>query len=133
MAKPKGWWTTHPTILTVTVAGCWDSNGDGIGDFEGIRRHLDELIDMGITGLRFQHVTRFDDDFEWFGLVAQDWFDVDPVYGTMADFERLMADCRARDFKIMVMAVPEYLGWRHPDYLAAKEARAAGRDDPRIG
>ena len=89
MAKPSGWWTTHPTILTVTVAGCWDSNGDGIGDFEGIRRHLDELIDMGITGLRFQHVTRFDDDFEWYGLVAQDWFDVDPVYGTIADFDRL--------------------------------------------
>ena len=58
MAKPNGWWTTHPTILTVTVAGCWDSNGDGICDFEGIRRHLDELIEMGITGLRFQHVTR---------------------------------------------------------------------------
>ena len=133
MAKPKGWWTIHPTILTVTVAGCWDSNGDGIGDFEGIRRHLDELIDMGITGLRFQQVTRFDDDFEWYGLVAQDWFAVDPVYGTMADFDRLMADCRARDFAIMVMAVPEYLGWRHPDYLAAREARAAGRADPRVG
>ena len=133
MAKPKGWWTIHPTILTVTVAGCWDSNGDGIGDFEGIRRHLDELIDMGITGLRFQQVTRFDDDFEWYGLVAQDWFDVDPVYGTMADFDRLMADCRARDFAIMVMAVPEYLGWRHPDFLAAREARAAGRADPRVG
>jgi len=133
MAKPNGWWTTHPTILTVTVAGCWDSNGDGIGDFEGIRRHLDELIEMGISGLRFQHVTRFDDDFEWYGLVAQDWFDVDPVYGTMADFDRLMAECRTRDFAIMVMAVPEYLGWRHPDYLAARDARAAGVDDPRVG
>ena len=132
MAKPSGWWSNHPTILTVTVAGCWDSNGDGIGDFEGIRRHLDYLIDMGISGLRFQHVTRFEDDFEWFGLVAQDWFDVDPVYGTMADFDRLMADCRARDFALMVMAVPEYLGWRHPDFLAAKEARAAGRADPRV-
>jgi len=31
---------------------------------------------MGITGLRFQQVTRFDDDFEWYGLVARDWFDV---------------------------------------------------------
>ena len=133
MAKPSGWWTSHPTILTVTVAGCWDSNGDGIGDFEGIRRHLDDLVDMGITGLRFQQVTRFDDDFEWYGLVAQDWFDVDPVYGTMADFDRLLADCRARDLAIMVMAVPEYLGWRHPDYRAAREAHAAGVDDPRVG
>ena len=42
MAKPTGWWTTHPTILNVTVAGSWYSDGDGIGDFEGIRRHLDD-------------------------------------------------------------------------------------------
>ena len=47
--KPKGWWTTHPTILSVTVAGSWDSNGDGIGDFEGIRQNLDDLQAMGMT------------------------------------------------------------------------------------
>ena len=60
MAKPKGWWTTHPTILTVTVAGCWDSNGDGIGDFEGIRRHLDENVGAlrAITGAVRERPTR---------------------------------------------------------------------------
>ena len=133
MAKPAGWWTTHPTILNVTVAGSWDSNGDGIGDFEGIRQHLDDLEAMGVGGLRFQQITRFDDDFEWFGLVSQDWFDVDPAYGSMADFDRMMAACRERDIAIMVMAVPEYLGWHHPDYLAAKKAHDAGVDDPRVG
>lgn len=132
MAKPTGWWTTHPTILNVTVAGAWDSNGDGIGDFEGIRQHLDYLIDMGISGIRFQQVTRFDDDFEWFGLVAQDWFDVDPLYGTLEDFDRLVADCRKKDFKLLVMAVPEYTGWHHPDYLAARKAHDEGLDDPRV-
>lgn len=131
MSKPVGWWTTHPSILNLTVAGAWDSNGDGIGDFEGIRQHLDQLVAMGMSGLRFQQVTRFDDDFEWSGLVAQDWFDVDPRYGTLADFDRLVADCRGRDLKIMVMAVPEYVGWQHPDYLAARQARREGKDDPR--
>ena len=51
MTKPKGWWTNHPTILNVTVAGSWDSNGDGIGDFEGIRQHLDVLVAMGVLSL----------------------------------------------------------------------------------
>ena len=74
---------------------------------------------MGMTGLRLQQVTRFDDDFEWFGLLAKDWFDVDPLYGTKADFDRLMADFRERDIAIIAMAVPEYLGWNHPEYLAA--------------
>ena len=133
MTKPTGWWTTHPTMLTITVAGSWDSNGDGIGDFEGIRQHLDDLEAMGVSGLRLQQVTRFDDDYEFNGLVSQDWFDVDPLYGTMADFDRLMAECRERDIAIIVMAVPEYLGWHHPDYLAAKKAREEGVDDPRVG
>ena len=132
MTKPKGWWTNHPTILNVTVAGSWDSNGDGIGDFEGIRQHLDDLVAMGVSGLRFQQITRFDDDFEWYGLVAQDWFDVDPLYGTMKDFERLMNGCQERDIAVMVMAVPEYLGWQHPDYLAASKARRDGLNDPRV-
>ncbi len=114
--KPKGWWTTHPTILSVTVAGSWDSNGDGIGDFEGIRQNLDDLQAMGMTGLRLHQVTRFGDDYEFNGLVSQDWFDTDPLFGTMDDFNRLMAECHKRDIPIIVMAVPEYLGWHHPIY-----------------
>jgi len=40
MAKPSGWWSTHPTLLSLAVPLAWDSNGDGLGDFEGIRIHL---------------------------------------------------------------------------------------------
>jgi glycosidase len=132
MAKPPGWWSTHPTLLSLSVATAWDSNGDGFGDFEGIRQHLDYLVDMGISGLLLKQVTRFDDDFEWAGLVAQDWFDVDPLYGTIEDFDRLARDCETRDFKLLVMAVPEYLGWHHPDYVAARKAREQGTEDPRV-
>ena len=132
MAKPSGWWSTHPTLLSLAVPLAWDSNGDGLGDFEGIRIHLDYLIDMGISGLLLRQVTRFDDDFQWAGLVAQDWFEVDPLYGTMDDFDRLAEDCRKRDFKLLVMAVPEYMGWHHPDYVAARQAHEAGREDPRV-
>jgi hypothetical protein len=82
--------------------------------------------------MRFQHVGKYGDDYGYSGLVMQDWFDVDPNYGTMADFDRLMADCKARDMRIMMMVVPEYVGWHHPDYLAAAQARRAGQSDPRI-
>jgi glycosidase len=116
----------------MTVAKAWDSNGDGFGDFEGIRLHLDYLIDMGISALGLHQVTRFGDDFEWGGLVAQDWFDVDPLYGTLDDFDRLADDCRKKDLKLMVMADPEYVGWQHPDYVAARRAHEEGRDDPRV-
>lgn len=130
--KPSGWWTTHPTLLTASVHGLVDGNGDGLGDFEGLRGKLDFFMEMGISGFRFQHVGLYGDDYKWSGLVQQDWYDVDPHYGTMEDFDRLMRDCREKDVRIIMMAVPEYLGWHHPDYLAAKESRAKGIDDPRI-
>jgi len=130
--KPSGWWTTHPTLLTGSVHGLFDSNEDGLGDFEGIRQKLDYFLDMGISGYRFQHVGAYGDDYNWQGLVQQDWYNVDPHYGTMEDFDRLMKDCNEKDVKIMMMAVPEYLGWHHPDYLAAREAKKIGLDDPRV-
>lgn len=130
--KPSGWWTTHPTLLTVSVHGSFDSNGDGLGDFEGIRQKLDYFLEMGISGYRFQHIGVYGDDYKWSGLVQQDWYNVDPHYGTMEDFENLMKDCRDKDVKIIMMAVPEYVGWNHPDYLAAKEAKEKGEDDPRV-
>ncbi len=131
-SKPKGWWTTHPTLLNVSVHGLCDSNSDGLGDFEGVRQKLDFFLDMGVSGFRFQHVGDYGDDPAWSGLVQQNWFDVDPHYGTMDDFDRLMADCARRDIRIMMMAVPEYIGWHHPDYLAACKAREKGFEDPRV-
>jgi hypothetical protein len=80
--KPSGWWTTHPTLLTASVHGLVDGNGDGLGDFEGLRGKLDFFLEMGISGFRLQHVGLYGDDYKWSGLVQQDWYDVDPHYGT---------------------------------------------------
>ncbi|MDX2055601.1 MAG: alpha-amylase family glycosyl hydrolase [Polyangiaceae bacterium] len=124
--KPTGWWTHHPTLLNVSVHGAYDSNGDGLGDFEGVRQKLDFFLEAGIAGYRFQHVGVYGNDPEWSGLVQQDWFQVDPHYGSMVDFERLMAACAERDVKVIMMAVPEYVGWQHPLYLKAKEAKQRG-------
>ena len=131
-SKPTGWWTTHPTMLSVSVHGAFDGNGDGLGDFEGVRQKLDFFIDMGVSAYRFQHVGVYGEDYKWSGLVQQDWYNVDPHYGTMADFDRLMKECRGKDIKVIMMSVPEYLGWHHPDYLAAMDARRKGIDDPRV-
>jgi len=70
--KPSGWWTSHPTLLTVSVHGTCDSNGDDLGDFEGLRQKLDYFLDMGISGYRFQHIGVYGDDYKWSGLVQQD-------------------------------------------------------------
>lgn len=132
LLKPEGWWTAHPTMLTLTVHGAFDSNGDGLGDFEGIQRNLEWFQALGISGFRFQHVGEYGNDYTWSGLVQQNWYQVDPHYGSMQDFERFMLACDEQGMKVMMMAVPEYLGWQHPDYLAAKRAKEAGEQDKRI-
>ena len=132
MAKLDGWWETHPTLLTVSVHGGPDSNNDGLGDFIGFRQKFCFFKSIGITGFRFQHVGFYGDDYKWSGLVQQNWYRVDPHYGTMEDFEGLINDCNEEGFKIIMMAVPEYLGWYHPDYLAAKHAKENGIYDPRV-
>jgi glycosidase len=127
LAKPSGWWLTHPTLLSLSLHGAYDSNGDGLGDFEGLRQKLDFFLEAGISAYRLQHVVDYGDDPEWSGLVAQDWFRVDPRYGSEADFDELMRACAERDIKLITMAVPEYLGWKHPAYVRALEARAGRR------
>ena len=79
------------------------------------------------------HVGLYGDDYKWTGLVQQDWYKTDPHYGTMEEFDQLMQACKENDFKIVLMTVPEYVGWHHPDYLAALDAKEKGIDDPRIG
>jgi len=130
--KPAGWWTTHPTLLLASVFGLSGGNRDGLGDFISIRNNLDYFKEMGITGYKIPSVGKFGDDYKWTGIVLQDWYDVDPHYGTMEDFVSLMKACEEKDIKIVMMTVPEYVGWQHPDYLAAKEARDKGLDDLRI-
>ncbi|MCY7419043.1 MAG: hypothetical protein LH650_11195, partial [Chloroflexi bacterium] len=94
----------------------------------GAAWRLDFFHDAGFGAHRFQHVGRYGDDPQWSGLVQQDWFDVDQHYGTMADLDRLMSACAERDIAIIMMAVPEYVGWQHPLYVESRRAHDADAD-----
>jgi hypothetical protein len=126
-AADKGWWLDSPTVLRVDMHGLYDANDDGMGDFRGVVEKLPFLCDAGFSGLRFQQVCNYGNDYQFAGLVHQSWFDTDNHYGTEEDFDAMIASCRACGMKLIVMAVPEYIGWDHPDYLAA----AANPADPR--
>jgi glycosidase len=57
---------------------------------------------MGISGFRYQHGGKCGDDRQWSGLVQQDWFDVDPHYGSIDESDRLMADCARKDVRVIM-------------------------------
>ena len=76
-----------------------DSDGDGTGDFDGITEHLDYLYELGIRGLWLLPVFPSP---SYHGYDVDDYYDVNPDYGSMQDFEELLAACKAKGISVML-------------------------------
>ena len=98
-----------------------DSNGDGIGDLEGIRRRLDHLAWLGVDALWLSPC--FPSPMADFGYDVSDYCDVDPRFGTLADFDRLLADAHARGIRIMLDLVPNHSSSAHPWFEESRASR----------
>jgi len=76
-----------------------DSNGDGVGDFNGIRSKLDYLQDLGITGIWLLPIMP---SHSYHGYDVDDYYSVNPEYGTMEDFEHLLGECKQRSISLII-------------------------------
>ncbi|MFH1464210.1 MAG: alpha-amylase family glycosyl hydrolase [Pseudomonadota bacterium] len=112
-------------IYQVYPRSFMDSNGDGIGDLQGIIARLDHLADLGVDALWLSPIQRSPD--RDFGYDIADYCDVDPRYGTLADFDALVAACRARGMGVILDGVFNHTSDRHPWF---QESRAS-RDNPK--
>jgi glycosidase len=102
-----------------------DSNGDGVGDLEGIRSRLDHLAWLGIDGIWISPF--FPSPMKDFGYDVADYCGVDPVFGTLADFDRLLADAHARGIRVILDFVPNHSSDQHPWFLEARASRASAK------
>ncbi|WP_408650966.1 glycoside hydrolase family 13 protein [Jatrophihabitans sp.] len=102
-----------------------DGNGDGMGDLIGVRNRLDHLRQLGIDGIWLSpfYTSPMADG----GYDVADPTDVDPMFGTLADFDALVAEAHARDIKVTVDIVPNHLSEQHPWF---QQALAAGPGSP---
>src|SRR5690606_19628712 len=126
MSGERCWWR-HGVVYQIYPRSFQDTNGDGVGDLEGIRRRLDHLVWLGVDALwlsPFQPSPMAD-----FGYDVSDYCDVDPLFGTLEDFERLVGDAHARGLRVVVDWVPNHTSDRHPWF----EASRSSRDDPKRG
>ncbi len=97
-----------------------DSNGDGRGDLEGIRQHLDHLRDLGVNAIWLTPC--FPSPQRDHGYDVADYFDIEPIYGTLADFDRLVADASERSIRILLDVVPNHCSSEHAWFQAALTA-----------
>lgn len=109
-----------------------DSNGDGIGDLNGVLSKLDYIQEMGFNGIWLCPIMP---SASYHKYSVEDYYSIDPQYGTMEDFEQLAAECRKRDIKLLIDLVMNHSSKEHEWFRhAAKSLRTdpcgAGEDEP---
>ena len=92
------WWK-HGIIYQIYPRSFYDFNGDGIGDIEGIVEKLDYLSDLGIDGIWLSPINR--SPMYDFGYDISDYREIDPVFGTAGDFNRLIGEAHKRGIHVI--------------------------------
>jgi alpha-glucosidase len=118
------WWKTA-VVYQIYPRSFADSDGDGVGDLEGIRRHLDHLSWLGVDAIWISPFFR--SPMADFGYDVSDYCDVDPLFGDLDAFDRLLADAHDRDLKVLIDWVPNHSSDQHPWFVASRSSV----DDPK--
>jgi alpha-glucosidase len=93
MINAYRWWQWG-IIYQIYPRSFQDSNGDGIGDLKGIVPRLDYLVELGIDAIWVSPI--YPSPMADFGYDVSDYTDIDPIFGTLADFDELIAAAHAR-------------------------------------
>ncbi|HEV8599032.1 MAG TPA: alpha-amylase family glycosyl hydrolase [Gemmatimonadales bacterium] len=109
-------WTAGATCYEVFVRSFSDSNGDGIGDFNGLTAKLDYISDLGASCLWLMPVA---ESPSYHGYDVSDYYKVESDYGTADDFKRMVAAAHRRDIKVLVDMVLNHASSEHPSFQAA--------------
>ena len=122
-----GWWN-QAVFYEIFVRSFYDSNGDGIGDFNGIIQKLDYLNDgdpttdndLGITGIWLMPIHPSP---SYHGYDVTDYLAVNPEYGTLEDFKRLLDEAHQRGIKVIIDLVLNHTSTQHPWFVESSSSQ----------
>jgi alpha-glucosidase len=123
----SGEWWRGAAIYQVYPRSFQDSNGDGVGDLPGILEHLPYLADLGVDALWISPFCT--SPMKDFGYDVSDYRNVDPVFGTLADFDRLLARAHALGLKVLMDQVLSHSSDQHPWFQDSRQGREGPRAD----
>lgn len=135
------WWR-DAVVYEVYVRSFADSDGDGVGDLEGVRSRLPYLVELGVDAIWLTPFYR--SPMADHGYDVADYTDVDPLFGDLAAFDRLLADSHAAGLRVIVDVVPNHTSVAHPWFVEAladpaspmrdryvfRDGRGPGGDEP---
>ncbi|MBX3607512.1 MAG: alpha-glucosidase C-terminal domain-containing protein [Piscinibacter sp.] len=119
-ALPPGW-AQRGVFMEILVRAYQDSNGDGIGDLNGLTSRLDYLQSLGVKGLWLMPVFKSEDHDHGYAVV--NYREIEPDYGTLADFDRLLAEAHKRGIGVIVDYVMNHSAAGHPLFESAYDSR----------
>jgi len=122
-----GNWWQRGVIYQIYPRSFQDSNGDGIGDLNGIAARLDHLAGLGIDAIWISPI--FASPMADFGYDVADHCAIDPIFGTLADFDRLVAAVHARGLRILLDYVPNHTSDQHPWFQESRSSRTNAKRD----
>ncbi len=125
MSEPA-WWQ-RGAIYQIYPRSFADANGDGVGDLKGITSKLDYLKALKVEGIWLSPI--FTSPMADFGYDVSDYCDIDPVFGTLDDLDELVAECHARDLKLILDWVPNHSSDQHPWFQESRSSRENPKRD----
>jgi alpha-glucosidase len=120
------WWQSG-IVYQVYPRSFQDSDGDGVGDLRGIARRLDHLVALGVDAVWLSPI--YPSPMTDFGYDIADYTGIDPLFGSMADFDALVARAHELGLKLILDFVPNHTSDRHPWFIESASSRASAKRD----
>ena len=126
LSPDKDWWR-GAVIYQIYPRSYQDSNGDGIGDLKGITARLPHIAALGADAIWISPF--FTSPMKDFGYDVSDYTDVDPMFGSLADFDAMIAEAHRLDIKVMIDLVISHTSDKHPWFVESRSSRINAKSD----
>jgi len=126
LAKADKWWKGG-VIYQVYPRSFQDSNGDGVGDLAGITQRLPYIASLGVDAIWVSPF--FTSPMKDYGYDVSDYCDVDPMFGNMADFDKLLAQAHKLGLRIMIDLVLSHTSDQHPWFAHSRTSKNNAKHD----
>src|SRR4051812_40199590 len=120
------WWQSA-SVYQIYPRSFLDTNGDGVGDLGGIAAKLGYLLELGVEAIWLSPIYR--SPMADFGYDVSNHTDVDPVFGDLAAFDRLLAEAHRRGLRVLLDWVPNHTSSQHPWFLESRSSRRSPKRD----
>ncbi|HZP42746.1 MAG TPA: alpha-amylase family glycosyl hydrolase [Candidatus Binatia bacterium] len=122
---PSAPWWRSAVVYQIYPLSFADGSGDGVGDLRGVRARLDHLAWLGVDAVWLSPIFR--SPMADFGYDVADYCDVDPLFGSLADLDAIVADAHARGIRVLLDWVPNHTSDRHPWFVESRASRSSPR------